>query len=220
MPRKGSGPAPVERRCEHCGAPFWHVPKTSIAGRNWGRYCGHACANAALAVPLRTRFEARVTNDGPIPPHVPELGNCYEWTGAFFSTGYGRLGRNRRPGAPTATTTELAHRISWELHYGPIPAGLDVCHACDNRRCVRPEHLFLGTARDNRLDAVAKGRAYIPTAPIGQDHGRTKLTDEDVRAIRRAADAGISPGYLSLRYGVDKATIHRIRRRETWQHLD
>ena len=75
---------------------------------------------------------------------------CWEWAGPCNEGGYGRVTWNHR---------RVAHRISWEMAYGPIPEGLFVLHHCDNRRCVRPEHLFLGTANDNIQDMNAKGRA-------------------------------------------------------------
>ena len=75
---------------------------------------------------------------------------CWQWTGAHLAAGYGQIG------------DMLAHRYSWELHYGPVPRGLLVCHRCDNPPCVRPEHLFLGTYGDNSRDAASKGRFSVP----------------------------------------------------------
>ena len=83
-----------------------------------------------------------------------EMGpGCWRWTAALAPTGYGMIGRGPRQG------TAYAHRLCWELTVGPIPAGLYVLHRCDNRWCVNPDHLFLGTHRDNIDDMVAKGRA-------------------------------------------------------------
>jgi hypothetical protein len=75
------------------------------------------------------------------------VGDCWEWQGYVDKLGYGRLGKKR------------AHRMSYEKHKGPIPAGLMVCHSCDNRKCINPEHLWIGTQTDNMRDMAAKGRS-------------------------------------------------------------
>ena len=97
--------------------------------------------------PIGDRFWPKIVRRGP--------DECWEWQAAKSTRGYGKLGA---PG--TDAGCEYAHRVSWELHNGPIPDGMHVLHHCDNRICVNPQHLFLGTNLDNILDMRAKGRDY------------------------------------------------------------
>ena len=149
------------------------------------------------------RFWARVD--------VGTVEECWEWTGTRFSTGYGALwvdGQNRG-----------AHRIMWELFFGPISPGLFVCHACDNPACVNPHHLFLGTQADNLRDMASKGRQGGGARP-GEDSGNNKLTEEQVIEIReRYAVEKISQAELGRQYGLTPQGVSRIVRGETWKHL-
>jgi hypothetical protein len=133
---------------------------------------------------------------------------CWNWIGYKNRAGYGMLGIGyQRP---------YVHRLSWEIHFGPIPAGKQVCHHCDNPACIRPDHLFLGTARDNLLDAIEKGRHHPPPAE-GEQNGRARLTENIVRDIRqRVTDSGAA---LAREFMVTRQTIHAIRKGKLWSHI-
>lgn len=111
----------------------------------------------------------------------------------------------------------LAHRVSWEVHKGLIPEGIQVLHTCDIPACVNPEHLFLGTSQDNMDDKVNKGRHKYP---IGIDHPMTKLTEEQVLEIRRIHAANTcSQIDLAHQFNVTPANIRHIIKRTLWSHI-
>jgi hypothetical protein len=99
---------------------------------------------------------------------------------------------------------------------GEIPSGMHVLHRCDNPSCVNPEHLFLGTDADNTRDKMSKRRSVNLA---GAEHGRSKLTPEDVLRIRESRLFGARPEDLRKIYGVTDAAIHRIIKRQNWAHL-
>jgi hypothetical protein len=146
------------------------------------------------------RFWAHVNKDGPTVPGMPTP--CWEWTGSIRAEGYGVMGY------PNSRGTEQTHRVSWEINVGPIPAGLFVLHRCDNRRCVRPDHLFAGTQRENLLDMARKGR-----------HRGAKLTPDFVQALRARYVAGESLNALAKSSGFAKRTVYQALIGETWSHV-
>jgi hypothetical protein len=107
----------------------------------------------------------------------------------------------------------LAHRATWECERGPIPAGLQVLHSCDNPPCRNIDHLFLGTNADNMADKVAKGRQLS-----GENHGKAKLTEVEVLEIR-AIPLDVPHRVMGAMYGVSRETISQIRRRFRWAHV-
>lgn len=165
------------------------------------------------AAPMEDRFWPKVNRDGPVPEHRPELGPCWLWTAATYPNGYGMFGMGRR-----GTGVKGAHIVSWELaNNTPVPDGQWVCHRCDNKLCVNPAHLFLGTPRDDVQDMIEKGRAKWQIDPAfgyitrGDTHPRATLTEAVIREIyRRYAGGGIYQKDLALEYGVGQSTISRI----------
>jgi len=129
---------------------------------------------------------------------------CWVWQGSCVTGGYGNL---------TFKCESLyAHRASWEVHNGPIPVGMSVLHKCDNRRCINPEHLFLGTQDDNIKDMYKKGRqAY--------DY-KCKLTEQEVLEIKyKLRHKKFSQEYLAKMYDISRSTILAINLGHNWSHV-
>lgn len=151
--------------------------------------------------PLAERFWAK----------VQKTTGCWLWMGAKLSPkGYGVIGRDKGKGR-----TVLAHRMSYILAHGDIPEGLWVLHSCDNRQCVRPTHLFLGTAAVNTADMVSKNRHAF-----GEGQPTSKLKTKQIRDIKLAAKNGTRNFVLAKKYGVSSSTICMIKSGKRWKHIE
>lgn len=139
-------------------------------------------------IPIEQRFWTKA--------HCGPSSECWNWHAALFRCGYGQI---RHQGQ-----ARYAHRVAWELRHGAVPHGLCVLHTCDNRLCVNPAHLFLGTHGINSWDKTRKGRAA------------KKLTAEQVRDIRAS---NLSRADLAQRHGVTVAMIHYVQTRQSWRHV-
>ena len=145
-----------------------------------------------------TRFWSKV--------EVKSDDECWRWHGATIQNGYGQIGRG--------SVIKYAHRVSYELSKGPIPEGLYVCHSCDNRWCVNPAHLWVGTATDNARDAINKGR--IPTR-VGEDASHVKLTEKAVIALRKGE---ATPRQIADEFGVSWETAWCAKVGKSWRYLN
>lgn len=183
--------------CPGCGKP-----RQNRTGRPAAPQC-RACGKR----PLADRFLDGINHEGPIPPHRPELGPCWISGYALPAHGYPHI-----MVAGRGSELKGAHIVSWFLHYGSWPA-LCVMHLCDNRACVRWEHLREGTRGDNNRDSVAKGRNSH-----GERHPISKLTDAQVHEIRaRYAAGGVTQLTLATDYGASSSVISRIITRKIWR---
>ncbi len=146
------------------------------------------------------RFLRKIDRNGPAHPTKPQLGSCWLWTGAKHKTGYGWI-------SAYLSNAIYAHRAAWVIFRCAIPSDREICHSCDNRPCVNPDHLFLGTRADNVRDCVDKGR----------HKGNRKLTDDQVRQIRDGfAKSGLSMRVFGAQFSVSPATICEVLSRKIY----
>ena len=157
---------------------------------------------------LPARFWVKVNPAGPMPEHCLEIGQCWVWTGACNSDGYGQF--------KAASRMAGAHRHLYAALLAPLPDGLHVCHRCDNPPCVRPGHLFTGTPADNAADRGRKGR-HNPS--VGENNGNSKLTTAKVLEIRRLAAEGVTQRAIARQFEVDQALVAQIIHWKLWRHV-
>jgi hypothetical protein len=141
---------------------------------------------------------------------------CWEWQGIRNDRGYGQFWcvEPRRK-------MYLAHRLALAWSMGVAGDALDgkqVLHSCDNRRCVNPAHLRVGTTLDNMRDRMA--REGYRTVARGAAHGGAKLTEEAIRAIRALSAQGVSSRRVAKRFGIAKSTVLRVVRGQNWRHVE
>lgn len=157
------------------------------------------------------RFHSKYVEDGS--------SGCWNWIHGKFNTGYGMLssisGMNRP--ALWQKKTMSAHRVSWMIHNkSAIPDGFLICHHCDNRACVNPSHLYLGTSQDNNRDTVRRGRANRLT---GSACSWSKLTEENVLEILNHEYGKGANKALSAKFGVSQSQISHVRRGHRWPRM-
>lgn len=137
---------------------------------------------------------------------------CWEWQG-YKRNGYGRITTGSRTDGTRRTSS--THRVSYELEYGEIPEGMEVCHKCDNPSCINPKHLFLGTRQDNVNDREAKGRNIVQS---GEANRMAKLTQKEVKEARQKRARYKTPyAMLADEYGVCKKTMMNAIKGKTWK---
>lgn len=186
--------------CVRCGKEFkWYRTEGQVAPK----YCSVPCY-----WPKRTLGMLHELLKETYEKHVVKREGCWGWNASLDRYGYGQF--------PAARELRIskAHRASWIIHSGPIPEGMSVLHKCDNRECTNPDHLFLGKPIENSRDMVYKGRQTK-----GVKNGAAKLTEDDVREIRKLSLEGVGTMFLSRKYGVSRDTIWRAKTKRKWKHI-
>ena len=139
--------------------------------------------------------------------HVNKTDTCWLWTGGRQTSGYGAIF--------TGSNNSRAHRISWVIHRGPIPKGMYVLHHCDVKLCIRPDHLFIGDADTNAIDARDKHRHSH-----GSKHGMASITEADVYTIwNYLASGNFTQRNIARRFGISPSAISDIIAGRTWSHV-
>lgn len=178
---------PIPMSCQLCGNQFFRKP--SHVKRS--KFCSKECCNKAKLVPLEVRLRRNAI--------IGNENECWEHTGAKNSTGYGWFGLNGRH--------TLAHIVAYIVWIGPVSSGQKVLHSCDNRICINPRHLWTGTAHDNSIDMVNKGR-----------HPRIKLRPSDIPHIWEMKSK--KKVYEIARvFHVSPSTISNIYAGRIWRHI-
>lgn len=141
-----------------------------------------------------------------------EPNECWIWKGSFKENGYPQLGVGSITNG--TRTMRMAHRLSWLIHFGEVPAGKFVLHHCDTPACVNPNHLYLGTNTDNMGDAARRDRIAH-----GVRHTYAKLNPEKVRRVRAMFKAGTNCNQIAEKMGVTSATIQQVIEGQTWRRV-
>lgn len=177
-----------------------------------GLCINHLRRNQKYGSPVASKMMSwlwrRLSYDERFASKINKTDSCWLWKGGKDKDGYGMFN-----GRVDGVLQARAHRYSYARYRGPIPALLNVCHTCDVRACVNPDHLFLGTMADNMDDKMAKGRHVTP---VGEKHYRALLTEEHVKAI---LDDPRTHSRIADDYRVSRTTISSIKARQSWPHL-
>lgn len=190
--------------CTVDGCDKKHFGK-GMCSKHWERVRRNGSIDISLRV-IDPDVDVRKITSIRLAQNSKRVGECIEYTGTTDPTGYGVIQISRK--------RTKAHRVSFELHNGPIPEGMMVRHKCDNRPCINPDHLELGGQMENMADMVERGRS-LP----GERQPNAKLTDDQALEIISRLRLGETQRSLAIEYGVSHTTIYSIASNKGWKHL-
>lgn len=180
--------------CMQCKQEY--LARHDLLEKGLRKFCGRPCYNESIKLDPMIRFWKK----------VDKTTSCWNWVGFINKKGYGSIwynGENMR-----------VHRFSYFIHFGEIPKDLNVCHSCDNPKCVNPKHLFIGTTQDNVDDKIKKGRGANGIKSVGN----AKLSVQDVINIREMCKT--SAQYkVAQNFNITGSTISEIVNRKTWGYI-
>ncbi len=177
-------------RCD-CGLE--REVKGSSLRQGRAKQCGFNC-------PLLLKEKTNATFD---KKYVEDKNGCWIWTGLRCKGGYGKIGND-----------DKSHRFSYKRFIGEIPKGMCVCHTCDNRACVNPKHLWLGTSQENTADKIAKGRQIR-----GEKIGSSKLKENQILEIRKMRISGKKHKEICEKFGLSRRMVAIICNNKAWTHI-
>lgn len=176
-----------------------------------GRFCKE-CGKSFVGKGTKREFCSTLCK---LLGNVEKKNGCWEWQGDLHPNGYAYTTyyeTNRR---------EHVHRVSYRIFKGDVPEGLYVCHHCDNRKCISPDHLFIGTAKENMQDALKKGRLeHIKLLHArGEKNGSSKLKEFEVKEIKKLILDKEKIAVIARKFKVSWSVIDSIKRNKTWRHV-
>jgi hypothetical protein len=176
--------------------------------------CGNykdALSSNLMAGSVKTCGLCKPTDKDRFLQKVEKTDTCWLWKGKLSKNGRGRFMMRKNPNM-------TSHRASYILFKGDIPPGIYVCHTCDNPKCVNPDHLFLGTPKDNTQDALSKGRMKGPVGELNKGLGR-KLCENDVLNIRKLKSEGYPSWKILEEYQISRPLLSLIVRHKLWKNI-
>jgi hypothetical protein len=208
------------KNCQKCGNKFsWQRAKDRVEPK----FCSLKCRGHTGFRPGGQLYISEMTEEQKLErlkisfeKHVIRKEGCWSWAGPIAHGGYPVMSCDKNLGS------DRGHRASWIIHKSAIPKGLYVCHKCDNPICTNPNHLWLGTAKENNDDKIAKCRQAntVPPHKRGEENGSAKLNEIQVKEIRILLEKGLTSRAIGMQYGVSKTTILRIKNGKNWKHIE